>query len=255
MTVRNLDSGRKDKEAILKEIHTAKIDVTQLDPSSLESTIHENTSQESNREGRVVNLSSSAHRYPYPGGIRFDKLNDESGKINVTANSLHHAPICSAAIILICRSLDVVEQIQPLHNLPEHRIRPVHPTIFGEAHGEVAAACELGDGPLVEVLPEDRLSAGPVVLHEVPAAAEEVGPHLEEFGPLEVQRLCQHPDAFLAGAQCAEVLGGPGERLRVQLHHHPPNHHLVDRDIEIHPRIGGFVLFGPLHLGRYRIIR
>ncbi|KAJ4831898.1 Short-chain dehydrogenase TIC 32, chloroplastic [Turnera subulata] len=75
------------------------------------------TARESNREGRIVNLSSSAHRYPYPGGIRFDKLNDESGygsiaaygqsklgavlhanelsrrlkedAVNITANSLH----------------------------------------------------------------------------------------------------------------------------------------------------------------------
>ncbi|KAJ4831899.1 Short-chain dehydrogenase TIC 32, chloroplastic [Turnera subulata] len=37
MAVRNLDSGRKAKEAILKEIPTAKIDVMQLDLSSLES--------------------------------------------------------------------------------------------------------------------------------------------------------------------------------------------------------------------------
>ncbi|KAJ4851059.1 Short-chain dehydrogenase TIC 32, chloroplastic [Turnera subulata] len=35
MAVTNLDSGRKVKEAILKEIHTAKIDVMQLHLSSL----------------------------------------------------------------------------------------------------------------------------------------------------------------------------------------------------------------------------
>jgi WW domain-containing oxidoreductase len=38
-----------------------------------------NTARESNREGRIVNLSSSAHRHPFPGGIRFDTINDEAG--------------------------------------------------------------------------------------------------------------------------------------------------------------------------------
>eukprot|EP00258_Populus_trichocarpa_P037483 XP_024453502.1 short-chain dehydrogenase TIC 32, chloroplastic isoform X2 [Populus trichocarpa] len=76
-----------------------------------------NTARESNREGRIVNLSSSAHRHPFPGGIRFDTINDEAGYgsikaygqsklatllhanelarrfkeegVNITANSLH----------------------------------------------------------------------------------------------------------------------------------------------------------------------
>uniref|UniRef100_A0A803N7K3 Short-chain dehydrogenase TIC 32, chloroplastic n=1 Tax=Chenopodium quinoa TaxID=63459 RepID=A0A803N7K3_CHEQI len=30
-------------------------------------------------EGRIVNLSSIAHLHTYPGGIRFDKINDEDG--------------------------------------------------------------------------------------------------------------------------------------------------------------------------------
>ena len=38
-----------------------------------------NTARESNREGRIVNLSSQGHRVAYNEGIRFDKINDESG--------------------------------------------------------------------------------------------------------------------------------------------------------------------------------
>ena len=38
-----------------------------------------NTARESNREGRIVNLSSEGHRIVYSEGIRFDKINDESG--------------------------------------------------------------------------------------------------------------------------------------------------------------------------------
>ncbi|KMT16356.1 hypothetical protein BVRB_3g055030 [Beta vulgaris subsp. vulgaris] len=37
------------------------------------------TARESGREGRIVNVSSEAHRFAYSEGIRFDKLNDPSG--------------------------------------------------------------------------------------------------------------------------------------------------------------------------------
>ncbi|KAM0041354.1 putative very-long-chain 3-oxoacyl-CoA reductase [Helianthus debilis subsp. tardiflorus] len=35
------------------------------------------TARESKIEGRIVNVSSEAHRFAYPKGIRFDKINDE----------------------------------------------------------------------------------------------------------------------------------------------------------------------------------
>ncbi|XP_023549792.1 short-chain dehydrogenase TIC 32, chloroplastic-like isoform X2 [Cucurbita pepo subsp. pepo] len=74
------------------------------------------TAVESEKEGRIVNVSSEAHRYTYPEGIQFDGINDESrynkmqayGQsklsnilhaneltrrfkegVNITANSLH----------------------------------------------------------------------------------------------------------------------------------------------------------------------
>lgn len=37
-----------------------------------------NTVRESRKEGRIVNVSSRGHMFPYPEGIRFDKINDES---------------------------------------------------------------------------------------------------------------------------------------------------------------------------------
>lgn len=37
------------------------------------------TARKSSKEGRIVNVSSEAHRYPYREGIRFDKINDPSG--------------------------------------------------------------------------------------------------------------------------------------------------------------------------------
>ncbi|KAK6936824.1 Short-chain dehydrogenase/reductase SDR [Dillenia turbinata] len=37
------------------------------------------TAKKSKKEGRIVNVSSEAHRFSSRGGIRFDKINDESG--------------------------------------------------------------------------------------------------------------------------------------------------------------------------------
>ncbi|XP_068344217.1 short-chain dehydrogenase TIC 32, chloroplastic-like [Pyrus communis] len=140
MAVRNTDAGRNVKEEILKEIPTAKIDVMELDLSSMASvrkfaseynssgrplhilinnagvmatpfmlskdniemqfaTNHlghflltnllletmKKTTREGNKEGRIVNLSSEAHRFAYTEGIRFDKINDESGYTSMYA--------------------------------------------------------------------------------------------------------------------------------------------------------------------------
>ncbi|KAK6935398.1 Short-chain dehydrogenase/reductase SDR [Dillenia turbinata] len=133
MPVRNVKAGHRVKESIVKEIPTAKIDVMELDLSSMASirkfateynssglplnilinnaavmgcpftlskdnielqfaTNHighflltnllldqmKKTAIESKREGRIVNLSSLAHRVSYREGIQFDKINDES---------------------------------------------------------------------------------------------------------------------------------------------------------------------------------
>lgn len=37
------------------------------------------TAQQSRREGRIVNVSSRRHQFSYREGIRFDKINDQSG--------------------------------------------------------------------------------------------------------------------------------------------------------------------------------
>lgn len=140
MAVRNTDAGKNVKEQILKEIPNAKIDVMELDLSSMGSvrkfasdynasglplnllinnagvmatpfklsqdnielqfaTNHlghflltnllletmKKTARESNKEGRIVNLSSDGHRFAYREGIRFDKINDESGYNSIYA--------------------------------------------------------------------------------------------------------------------------------------------------------------------------
>ncbi|KAM5557381.1 short-chain dehydrogenase TIC 32, chloroplastic-like [Rosa sericea] len=134
MGVRNMAAGKDVKDAIVKEIPTAKIDAMELDLSSLSSvrkfasdyksagrplnilinnagimatpfllskdkielqfaTNHighflltnllldtmKKTARSSSKEGRIVNVSSEAHRYAYREGIRFDRINDPSG--------------------------------------------------------------------------------------------------------------------------------------------------------------------------------
>jgi WW domain-containing oxidoreductase len=44
-----------------------------------------NTARESSKEGRIVNLSSEGHRFPYREGIRFDKITDESSYNSIYA--------------------------------------------------------------------------------------------------------------------------------------------------------------------------
>ncbi|XP_052210709.1 short-chain dehydrogenase TIC 32, chloroplastic-like isoform X2 [Diospyros lotus] len=133
MAVRNIDAGRKVKEAILKEKPDAKIDIMELDLGSMASVrkfaseyessglplnllinnagvmappfmlsqdnielqfatnhlghflltnlllkIMKTTAHESQKEGRIVNVSSDGHWFAYREGIRFDKINDES---------------------------------------------------------------------------------------------------------------------------------------------------------------------------------
>ncbi|OVA14007.1 Short-chain dehydrogenase/reductase SDR [Macleaya cordata] len=140
MAVRNTAAGEAVKEAIVKDTPAAKVDVLELDLSSMASvrkfasefkslglplnilinnagimaipfklsqdnielqfaTNHlghflltdllletmKKTAYQSNIEGRIVNVSSEAHRFSYREGIRFDKINDESGYSNMWA--------------------------------------------------------------------------------------------------------------------------------------------------------------------------
>lgn len=140
MAVRNVDAGKNLKEKLIEEIPAAKLDVLELDLSSLASvkkfasefkslglplnvlinnagimatpfqlskdnielqfaTNHlghfhltelllddmKKTALESNREGRIVNVSSEAHRFTYSEGIRFNKINNESGYSSLQA--------------------------------------------------------------------------------------------------------------------------------------------------------------------------
>ncbi|KNA24295.1 hypothetical protein SOVF_017010 isoform A [Spinacia oleracea] len=140
MGVRNMAAAMEIKEAMARDIPSAKIDAMELDLSSMASvrkfaseykssglplnllinnagimatpfmlskdkfelqfaTNHlghflltnlllermKKTAVESNREGRIVNVSSRRHQLSYPEGIRFDNINDPSGYSSLPA--------------------------------------------------------------------------------------------------------------------------------------------------------------------------
>ncbi|KAF5726976.1 putative short-chain dehydrogenase [Tripterygium wilfordii] len=140
MAVRNVEAGKNVRETILNENPSAKIDVMELDLSSMASvrkfateyislglplnllinnagimatpftlsqdgieqqfaTNHlghflltnllldamKNTAHQTQREGRIVNVSSVGHKGSYSEGIRFDKINDEPSYIRLSA--------------------------------------------------------------------------------------------------------------------------------------------------------------------------
>ncbi|XP_020216644.1 short-chain dehydrogenase TIC 32, chloroplastic isoform X2 [Cajanus cajan] len=117
MGVRNMNAAKHVKEAILKEISTAKVDVMDLDLSSMASVrkfasefissglplnilinnagifgtpfmlsednielqfATNHLAHESKKQGRIVNVSSQGHHFTYREGILFDKINDQS---------------------------------------------------------------------------------------------------------------------------------------------------------------------------------
>ncbi|CAL5017947.1 unnamed protein product [Urochloa decumbens] len=72
MGVRNLSTGSLVRENIVGQVPTAKIEINV-------------TAKESGIEGRVVIVASDSYKHPYREGIRFDKINDESGYNSILA--------------------------------------------------------------------------------------------------------------------------------------------------------------------------
>ncbi|CAN4087720.1 unnamed protein product [Withania somnifera] len=117
MGVRNISAGKHVKESIIKDIPQAKIDALELDLSSLASVRNFASNYNSlglplnllinnagimatpfslskdkielqfatNHVGRIVNVSSRRHKFSYHEGIRFDKINDQSGYNGLSA--------------------------------------------------------------------------------------------------------------------------------------------------------------------------
>ncbi|GMP70289.1 hypothetical protein CsSME_00029203 [Camellia sinensis var. sinensis] len=98
--------------------HIGHFLLTNLLLETMKETVHTTS-----KEGRIVNVSSRRHQFSYPEGIRFDKINDQSGynqlsaygqsklanvlhanelarhlkddRVEITANSLHPGAIAT----------------------------------------------------------------------------------------------------------------------------------------------------------------
>uniref|UniRef100_A0A0E0F0Q1 Uncharacterized protein n=1 Tax=Oryza meridionalis TaxID=40149 RepID=A0A0E0F0Q1_9ORYZ len=96
MAVRNVAAGHRASEAIRAEIPGAGIHVLEMDLSSMDSVrrfatefealnLPLNILIETGVEGRIINVSSSAHFVTYPKGICFDKVKEPSRFISLIA--------------------------------------------------------------------------------------------------------------------------------------------------------------------------
>ena len=86
----------------------------------------------------------------------------------------------------------------------------------------------------------DGLAAGAVSGGEVATLAHEVGDDAVEGGALVVEGLATATHSLLAGAEGAEVLGGPRGRVGEQLHHDAADGLASDGHVEEHPRVCHF---------------
>ncbi|CAI9094095.1 OLC1v1029762C1 [Oldenlandia corymbosa var. corymbosa] len=234
MAVRNVESGKKVKEDIIRKIPEAKIDVMELDLSSMASvrrfaseynssglplnvlvnnagimaspfalsqdgielqfaTNHighflltnlllenmKRTSHNSQREGRIVNVSSAGHKLVYREGIRFDKINDQSSYysflaygqsklanilhanelarrlkeegVNITANSVHPGAIMTNLMRhqkLIEFGATLISRLPFIKNVEQGAAPPtylaLHPQLQGVS-GQYFSDCDIAN--------------------------------------------------------------------------------------------------------------
>jgi hypothetical protein len=145
--------------------------------------------------------------------------------------------------------LDGLDDVHALDDLSEDNVLAVEPrgghgadeelgavgVGAGVGHGEHPGARVLADELLVgELLAVDGLAAGAVAVGEVAALAHEVGDDAVEGGALVVERLAPPAHALLARAEGAEVLGGAGDLVGVQLHHDAAGRGAADGHVEEH---------------------
>jgi len=103
----------------------------------------------------------------------------------------------------------------------------------GVGHGQNAGAGVLLHEVLVcELGAVDRLATCTVSGSEVTALAHEVRDHTMEDRSLEVERLAAATDSLLTGAKGAEVLGGAGSDVGVELKHDPAGGLAADGHVE-----------------------
>ncbi|KAL2923582.1 Short-chain dehydrogenase TIC 32 chloroplastic [Bienertia sinuspersici] len=102
MVVRNVDASKNRKAKILEEIPAAKLDIMELDLSSLASVMKFASEYKSlGLPLNVLIVSSEAHRFAYSEGIRFGSINDESSYNRLQA----HGQSKLANILHACKAI------------------------------------------------------------------------------------------------------------------------------------------------------
>ena len=143
--------------------------------------------------------------------------------------------------------LYLLDDVHPLDDLSEHDVLSVEPLRLrradeelrsvgsgtGVRHGEDAGTSVLLQEVLVgELGAVDRLASGAVSGGEVAALAHEVRDHAVEGRAFVVEGLAAPPGALLAGAERAEVLGGAGSHVGIELHHDAAGRLTADGHVE-----------------------
>lgn len=143
--------------------------------------------------------------------------------------------------------LDVLDNVQSFDDLSEHDMLSVEPLCLlraneelrsvgsgtGVRHGEDAGTGVLLHEVLVgELGAINRLAAGSVSGGEVATLTHETRDHAVEGRALVVEGLAAPPYALLAGAKRAEVLGGAGSDVGVELHHDAASRLTADGHVE-----------------------
>jgi len=140
--------------------------------------------------------------------------------------AVSHHNLLAGLSRLRAKTLDLLDDIHPLHHLAEHHVLPIQPLSLGGADkelGSVGVGPSIGHGEnswpsvlqaevlVLELVAVDGLASSAVPGSEVSSLAHEVGDDAVEAGALVAV-------ALLSGAQGTEVLAGLGHHVIPQLH-------------------------------------
>mmetsp|Transcript_47837 Transcript_47837/g.97364 ORF Transcript_47837/g.97364 Transcript_47837/m.97364 type:complete len:206 (+) Transcript_47837:82-699(+) len=151
------------------------------------------------------------------------------------------------------KALDLLDNVHAVLDLTKHNVLAVQPARHDSGdeklravgvgtsvgHGQQARAGVLHLEVLVGKLHAvDGLATSAVEVGEVTALEHEVIDDTVEDGALVGQRLAARTNTLLAGAQAAEVLGGLGHNVAVQLERDATQRRTIGGDVEEHDRAG-----------------
>ncbi|KAH7841491.1 hypothetical protein Vadar_030536 [Vaccinium darrowii] len=154
------------------------------------------TERESQKEGRIVNVSSWAHNFPYPEGIRFDKINDESGfgtwsayAQSKLANILHANELARCfkeeGVNITCNSLHpgaiLTNRNTPHHNVVTDLVTGILKYLLKNIPQGAATTCYVALHPQVKGVSGEYFSDCNIAKRSALAKDEELAKKLWDF--------------------------------------------------------------------------